>query len=80
MIVGDSHRLPFSRYGCSLQFNPVRLNLFNILLALFHAKFASNSAFRNPVFRWESCKDSVRESVKKSSRVCNQEEPRDWIL
>ena len=51
-----------------------------ILLASFRAKFSCNSAFRNPVFRWESCKGSVWESVKKSSRVCNQEEPRDWIL
>ena len=31
----------------------VRLNLFNYVLALFHTKFACNSAFRNPVFRWE---------------------------
>ena len=31
----------------------VKLNLFNYVLALFHAKFACNSAFRNHVFRWE---------------------------
>ena len=37
----------------------VRLNLFNHLLALFRAKFSCNSASRNPVFRWESCKGSV---------------------
>ena len=37
----------------------VRLNLFNHVLALFLIKFACNSAFRNPVFRWELCKGSV---------------------
>ena len=52
---------------------------FRVLLALFRTKFACNSAFRNPIFRWESCKGKVWESVKKSSRVCTQEEPRDWI-
>ena len=39
-------------------------------MPLFRAKFASNSAFRNPIFRWESCKGSVWESVKKSLKVC----------
>ena len=38
---------------------PVRLNLINHVLALFHDKFACNTALRNPVFRWESCKGSV---------------------
>ena len=37
----------------------VRLNLINQLLALFRAKFACILAISNPVFRWESCKDSV---------------------
>ena len=37
----------------------VRLNLINHVLALFRDKFAYNSALRNPVFRWESCKGSV---------------------
>ena len=37
----------------------VRLNLFNHVLALFHAKFACNLAIRYPVFRWELCKSSV---------------------
>ena len=32
---------------------------FMVLLSLFRTKFACNSAFRNPVFRWESCKGSV---------------------
>ena len=31
----------------------IRLNLINHTLALFHAKFAYNSACRNPIFRWE---------------------------
>ena len=39
----------------------VRLNLINHVLALFRDKFACNTALRNPVFRWESCKGSVRE-------------------
>ena len=30
----------------------VRLNLINHLVALFRAKFASNLAISNPVFRW----------------------------
>ena len=47
----------------------VRLNLFNHLLALFRTKFACNSAIRYPVFRWESCKGCMWESVKNSS-VC----------
>ena len=36
-------------------------------VALFHAKFAYNSEIRYPVFRWESCKGYVWESVKNSS-------------
>ena len=32
--------------------------LSTILLALFYAKFACNSAFSNPVFRWVCCKGS----------------------
>ena len=47
---------------------------------LFRAKFACNSTFKNPIFKWESCKGSVWESVKKSSRICTQEGPHDWIL
>ena len=37
----------------------VRLNLINHVLTLFRDKFACNTAFRNPVFRWESCKGNV---------------------
>ena len=47
----------------------VRLNLFNHVLALFCDKFACISTIRYPVFRWESCKGCVRESVKNLS-VC----------
>ena len=47
----------------------VRLNLFNYVLALFRIKFACNLAIRYLVFRWESCKGCVWESVKNSS-VC----------
>ena len=55
----------------------VRLNLFNHVLALFRAKFACNLAIRYPVFRWELCKGSVWESMKKSQEVCNSRESRD---
>ena len=36
-----------------------RLNLFNHVLALFHAKFTCNLAIRNPIFSWELCKCCV---------------------
>ena len=55
----------------------VRLNLFNHVLTLFRAKFACNLAIRYPVFRWELCKGSVWESMKKSQEVCNLRESRD---
>ena len=57
----------------------VRLKLINHFVGFIPCQFACNSAFRNLVFRWESCKGSVWESVKKSSRVCNLAGPRDWI-
>ena len=50
-----------------------------ILLALFRAKFACNLAFRNLIFRWESCKGSVWESVKKCSRLCSEAGTRGLI-
>ena len=37
----------------------VRLNLFNHVLALLHAKFACNLAIRYPIFMWELCKGNV---------------------
>ena len=37
----------------------VRLNLFNHVLALFHAKFACNLTIRYLVFMWELYKGSV---------------------
>ena len=49
-----------------------------ILFALFRAKFACNLAISNPVLRWESCKSSVWESVKKCSRLCSEVGTRDW--
>ena len=54
--------------------------LSTILLALFRAKFACILAISNPVFRWESCKSSVWESVKKCWRLCKEARTRDWIL
>ena len=44
-------------FDCSIRF--VKLNLFNYVLVLFHAKFACNSAIRYPVFRLELCKGYV---------------------
>ena len=39
-------------------------------MALFCAKFACILAIRNPVFRWESCKDSMCEKVWRIAQVC----------
>ena len=57
----------------------VRLNLINHVLVLFRDKFACNTTLRNPVFRWESCKSSVWESVKKCSRLCSEAGTCGWI-
>ena len=48
-------------------------------MALFRAKFASILAISNPVFRWESCKGSVWESVKNCSRLCKETGTHGWI-
>ena len=48
-------------------------------MALFRAKFACNLAISNPVFRCESFKDSVWESVKKCSKLCSKVGTHDWI-
>ena len=40
-------------------FGPVRLNLINHFVGFIPCQFACISAFRNYVFRWESCKGSV---------------------
>ena len=57
----------------------VRLNLINHFVGFIPCQFACNSTLRNHVFRWESCKGSVWESVKKCSRLCIEAETRDWI-
>ena len=62
-----------------LDFNFVRLNLFNHVLVSFHTNFSCILASRYLVFRRESCKSCVWESVKKSQEVCNSRESRDWI-
>ena len=49
-------------------------------MALFRAKFAWILAINNSVFRWESCKGSVWESVKNCSRLCKETGTRGWIL
>ena len=48
--------VPSTYHQC---FKYVRLNLIKHVLALFRDKFTHNTALRNPVFRWESCKGSV---------------------
>ena len=50
-----------------------------ILLALFCVKFACILAISNSVFRWESCKGSVWESMKNCSSVCKEAGTRGWI-
>ena len=49
-------------------------------MALFRAKFACILVISNPVFRWESCKGSVWESVKNCWRLCKETGTRGWIL
>ena len=48
-------------------------------MTLFRAKFAYILAISNPVFRWESCKGSVWESVKNCSRLCKETGFCSWI-
>ena len=62
-----------------LHFVSVRLNLINHFFGFIPCQFDCNSALRNPVFMWESCKDNVWESVKKSSEMCNSTGHHDWI-
>ena len=51
-VVGFCHGI--AKGGdCKVEFNQP------FFLTLFRAKFACNLAFRNPVFRWKSCKGSV---------------------
>ena len=57
----------------------VRLNLINHLIGFIPCQFACNLALSNPVFRWETCKGSEWESVKKCLRLCKEIETRDWI-
>ena len=52
--------------------------LSTILLTLFRTKFTCILAISNPVFKWESCKGSEWESVKKCSRLCKDAETRGW--
>ena len=56
------------------------MNLINHFVGFILCQFACNSALRNPVFGWESCKGSVWESVKKCSRLCIEAGTCDWIL
>ena len=47
------------RFLKDLEVESVRLNLINHFIDFIPCQFACNSALRNPVFRWESCKGSV---------------------
>ena len=49
-------------------------------MALFRTKFVCILAISNPIFRWESCKGSVWENVKKCSRLCSKAGTRRWLL
>ena len=66
-------------YKCEILKIYVRLNLINHFVGFISCQFACNLAFRNPIFRWESCKGSVWESVNKSSKVCNSAGPCNWL-
>ena len=52
--------------------------LSTILLALLRAKYACILGISNPVFKWESCKSSEWESVKKCSRLCKDAKTHGW--
>ena len=49
------------------------------MLALFCIKFVCILAISNPVYRWDSCKGSEWESVKKFLRLCNESRTHNWI-
>ena len=70
------HIICFSLYY--LEWCTCKVEFIQSLVCFILCQFACNSAFKNPVFMWESCKDSVWKSVKEaqeceeSSRVCTQ--------
>ena len=47
------------KFKMNFRSSPIRLNLINHYVGFIPCQFACNSALRNPVFRWESCKGSV---------------------
>ena len=71
LFVSQVHRLDFG-------FKILRLNLINHLFGFISAKFACILAISNPIFRWESCKGSEWENVKKCSRLCKDAETHGW--
>ena len=76
-IFSRFNRMFFGSSKCTvmprISFDPCKVEfLSTILLALFRTKFAYISAISNPVFRWDSCKGSEWDSVKKCSRVCKK--------
>ena len=58
---------------CKVEFNQPSYWLYSVSNLLVFL------AINNPVFRWESCKGSELESVKKCSRLCKEAGTRDWI-
>ena len=56
---------------CKVEFNQPSYWLYSVSNLLVFL------AINNPVFRWESCKGSELESVKKCSRLCKEAGTRD---
>ena len=65
----DMERWQMYRYNAILSNIGVRLNLINHFVGFISCQFACNSTLRNPIFRWESCKGIVWESVKKMLKI-----------
>ena len=62
-----------STVGC------VRFNLINHLVSFILYQICLYFSNSNPVYRWDSCKGSEWESVKKFSRLCNESRTHNWI-
>ena len=71
-VLGFCHGIAIGG-DCKVEFNQPYCWLY------FVPKFVCNLAISNPVFRWESCKGSVWESVKKCWNLCKVVGTHDWI-
>ena len=74
-----TRRSLWSIFSTSLFLTYVRLNLIKHFVGFIPCQFACNLALRNHIFRWESCKGSVWDSVKKCLRLCIEARTCDWI-